>query len=299
MMSLDAFLRFVHDVLAGWNQHKVPRLAAALSYYTIFSLAPLLVIIIAVIGLVYGRQAAQSQIVAQVGAWVGEESARTIQDMIKNASDFGSSVFATMLGSLLLLFGAAGLFGQLQDALNTIWEAQPKLGRGIRGLVRNRVLSFIFVLAMGPILLLSLLLSTLAAFARQYFIAFLPLPANTLGTIDLLLSLITMTVLFAIVFKVLPDVPIAWRDVWLGALLTALLFIAGKFLIAWYLANSRVDTIYGAASSLVVTLIWVYYSAQILLLGAEVTQVYARNFGSLVVTQASKVAGVALPDKSI
>jgi membrane protein len=273
-----------------WSNDKVPRLGAALAYYTVFAIVPLLIIIIAIIGLVYGQEAAQSYILDQIAGLVGGQSANAIKDMIHRANQPSTGIVATMVAVVTLLFGASGLFGQLQDALNTIWGVEPKPGRGIWGLIKDRFLSFMAVLGTGFLLLVSLVLSAALSAFGKWFGGWLPAPELVLQALNLIISFGVITVLFAMMFKLLPDARIAWSDVWVGAAITALLFTLGKFLIGLYLGKSDVGSAYGAAGSLVIVLLWVYYSAQILLFGAEFTQVYANTSGASIVPTEQAVA---------
>jgi membrane protein len=261
-----------------WVVDKAPRMGAALAYFTIFSMAPLLVITVAVAGLVFGPQAAQGQIVGQLQGLVGDEGALVIQDMLKNASQRASGIAATVLGVVALLLGAMGIFGELQDSLNTIWEVQPKSGRGIWGIIQDRLLSFAMVLGTAFLLLVSLVISAGLAAVGSVLGAWGVSIAGQIVT--LVASFVVITLIFAMIFRFLPDAHIAWGDVWLGAAITALLFAIGKFLIGLYLGHSAIGSTYGAAGSLAVLLVWLYYSAQIFLFGAELTQVYANHYGS-------------------
>jgi membrane protein len=280
-MNLKAIWEILKETFSDWNEDKAPRLAAALAYYTMFSIAPVLIIVIAIAGLVLGREAVQGAIAQQIEGLVGNrESALAVQAMIQSASKPSTGIIATVIGLVTLLFGAAGVFGQLQDALNTIWEVQPKPDRGIMETIKERFLSFTMVLGVGFLLLVSLVVSAALTAIGTYFSNLLPGFEAVWQVVNFLVSFGVITLLFAMIFKVLPDAKIAWSDVWIGAAVTALLFTIGKFLIGLYLGKSSVGTAYGAAGSLVVILIWVYYSAQILFLGAEFTQVYARKYGS-------------------
>jgi len=279
-----------------WSDDKAPRLGAALAYYTVFSIAPLLIIVIGIAGLVFGEQAAEGAIVQQISGLVGGQSAAAIQTMLANARTPSSGGLATILGIVTLLIGASGLFGQLQDALNTIWGVEPKPGRGLLGMIKDRFVSFVALLGTAFLLLVSLVVSAGLAAAGSAFKALLPAPETVLHLINLSVSFVVITGLFAMMFKVLPDVKIAWRDVWLGAAVTALLFTVGKFAIALYLGKSDVGSGYGAAGSLVIILVWVYYSAQILLFGAEFTAVYADAYGSRIVpAENAQPAGARSP----
>jgi membrane protein len=261
----------------------VPRLAAALAYYTAFSLAPLLVIVVAVAGIAFGADEVRTALVGQIRDMLGGEGGDLVLSMLQQASRPKESIIAMVIGVGTLILGASGLFGQLQDALNTVWEVQPKPGRGLRGMVRDRFLSFAMVLGVGFLLLVSLVLSAalhgLQRYAGGRFAALAPVLQAGGFVIDLALT----SLLFAMMYKFLPDVRLRWRDVWTGAVATAALFTLGKFAIGLYLGRSAVGSAYGAAGSLAIVLFWVYYSSQILLFGAEFTQVYARRRGSWVV----------------
>jgi membrane protein len=271
------------QTFTDWSNDKVPRLGAALAYYTVFAIVPLLVIIIAIIGLVFGQEAAQSYIIQQIAGLVGEQSANAIKDMIQRADQPSTGIVSTVVAVVTLLFGASGLFGQLQDALNTIWGVEQKPGRGIWGMVQDRFLSFMAVLGTGFLLLVSLVLSAALSAFGKWFGSWLPAPELVLQALNFIISFGVITLLFAMMFKLLPDARVTWSDVWVGAAITALLFTLGKFLIGLYLGKSDVGSAYGAAGSLVIVLLWVYYSSQILLFGAEFTQVYANTSGASIV----------------
>jgi membrane protein len=273
----------VKEAFSDWSRDHAPRLGAALAYYTVFSLVPFLVVVIALIGLVFGQEAAQSAILDQIAALVGDQSAAAIKDMIRRADQPSTGLLATVIALATLLVGASGVFGQLQDALNTVWGVEPKEGRGLWGFIKDRFLSFVAVLGTGFLLLVSLVLSSALAAMGKWFSGLLPLPEAVLEVMNLGLSFVVVTGLFALIFKVLPDAKVAWRDVWVGAALTSILFTVGKFALGLYLGKSNVASAYGAAGSLVLVLLWVYYSAQILLYGAEFTQVYANQVGERIV----------------
>jgi len=279
MKARDLF-QLLKDSVKAWSDDKASRLAAALSYYTVFSIAPLLVIVIAVAGLVLGEEAVRGQIVSQIGDTVGPETAEFIQTLIANASEPSSGIIATVVGVVTLLLGASGVFGQLQGALDTIWRVEPAPGRGILGTIQDRFLGLAMVLGIGFLLMVALVASTAISVASTFIGERLPVPAGWLSVLDFVLSFAVITVLFAFIFKFLPRVTIAWRDVWLGAAVTSALFNVGKLLIGWYLGTSGAGSAFGAAGSLIVLLLWVYYSAQIFLLGAEFTRVYANRYGS-------------------
>jgi len=280
MKLLQAIGSLFRETAAHWGRDRASILAAGLAYYAIFSLAPLLVIAIAVAGLVFGEAAAQDQIVDMISGSVGPEVAGTIQLIIKNAGQNNSGVWATALSVGLLLLGASGVFNQLKRALNTIWGIRPEPKNGVIALLKTRALSFSMVLLVGFLLLVSLASRTVMAALDAYLSEWSPQLAQ-ISRLEFLVSLGMVTLLFAIIFKSLPDASITWRDVLLGAGVTALLFGFGEYLIGFYLSRG-VDSPYGAAGSLVVLLLWIYYSAQILLFGAEFTQVYANKYGSRV-----------------
>lgn len=279
MTFKDAF-NLIKDTVTSWNEDKAPRLGAALAYYSVFSMAPLLVIVIAVCGLVFGEEAARGQVVGAIQGLVGKQGAEAIQEMILNARKPASSLFASALGIGMLFFGAAGLFGQLKDALNTIWEVKPKPGRGIMASVLTQFWSVSAVLGTAFLLLVSLLISAGISAASTYLGSMLPGGAAFWAGVNFVVSFGVVTLLFALMFKFLPDVTITWHDVTIGAVLTAALFTVGKFAIGMYLGASTFGSTYGAAASLVVVLLWVYYTSQILFFGAEFTKVYANRFGS-------------------
>lgn len=281
-MRSRRWMRLIKETMAEWKKDNVPLHAAALAYYTIFSLAPLLLIAVAVAGAVFGEEAARGELMRQIQGLMGKEGAEAIQAMMENASRPGSQgVLASVVGFLLLLLGASGVFGQLQTALNTIWDVETKPGHGWRDALIARFLSFAMVLVIGFLLLVSLLLSSLLVAAGDALNRLMPgLPI--LGqALNLVIALVVITVLFASIYKYLPDVRVPWRDLWVGAAAASILFNLGKTVIGLYIGNSSFDSTYGAAGSLVVLLIWIFYSTQILLIGAEFTQVYSRNQGKL------------------
>jgi len=263
-----------------WVDDNASTLGAALAYYTAFSLAPLLIIAIGIAGLVLGDEAARGQIFEQMRGLLGDEGGKTVETMVQSASKPSQGILATTIGAITLLFGASGVFGQLQASLNTIWGVEAKPGRGIMGMIKDRFLSFGMILAVGFLLLVSLLLTAALAAVGKWFGGMIP-GGETVGHIlNFVVSFAVITLLFAMIFKFLPDVKMAWSDVWFGSAMTALLFTIGKFGLGLYLGKSSVSSSYGAAGSLIVLLLWVYYSAQIVFFGAEFTQVYANRFGS-------------------
>lgn len=280
-MNLKAVIALLEDTFKEWGEDQAARLGAAVAYYTVFSLAPLLVIVIAIAGLVWGRQAVQGQIVGQVGGLVGTQGGQFVQSMIANASKPSSGIIATVVGLVTLLIGATGLFGELQDSLNTIWEIEPK-PRSILATIKDRVLSFAMVVVIAFLLLVSLVISTGLAAAGKYLGGALPLPVVVMEAINFIISFAIISCLFALLFKELPDAEVSWHDVGVGGVFTAFLFTIGKLAIGLYLGHSGATSTYGAAGALVLILLWFYYSAQILFFGAEFTQVYANRYGSKV-----------------
>jgi membrane protein len=279
-----------------WKEDKASRLSAALAYYTIFSLAPMLLIILAVTSLFWSRDAVQGQVLNQVEGLVGAEGRTFISDLLTSASSPARGIFGTIVGVVTLIFGALGVFNELHNALNTIWEVEEeedtKSGfiEGIKKILFGRLLSFGMILGIGFLLLVSLVISAGLSAVQETVGNAVPVSEILLQIVNLVISIGVITVLFALIFKFLPDAEIAWRDVWLGAFVTALLFSLGKFLIGLYLGNSAVASSFGAAGSLVLLLIWIYYSAQILLFGAEFTQVYANQYGSKIVPEGERSA---------
>jgi membrane protein len=283
-MKQKSAWNFLKTIFSKWVDDDPFQLAAALSYYTLFSLAPLLVISIAVAGFAFGREAAHNQIVETIRGLIGQQSAEAVQDMIQYASNKPKTgLVSTVLGGIFLLFGAGGVVGQLQTALNAIWKVRPKPGTGLRDFIRKRFISFAMVLGVGFLLLVSLAISAFISGLTQFMGSLHETVALIAHLLDVVISFALVTLLFAMIYKFLPDVEIHWKDVWIGAALTSILFTTGKFLIGFYLGNSGVTSVYGAAGSLITVLLWVYYSALIFFLGAEFTQVYATQYGSGVV----------------
>lgn len=278
------------DTVTDWLDDKAARLAAALAFYTLLSLAPLLIIAVSVAGLVFGDEAARGEITGQLQGLLGVQGAEAIESVLANAKSPTSGVLGTIVGVVVLLFGASGVFGELQGALDQIWEVEPKSGRGVKGFLRDRFFSFTLVLGVGFLLLVSLVLSAVLAAVGGFMASHLPGGEVVWQVINFAISLGVMTVLFALIFKVVPDVQIEWRDVWIGALVTAALFALGKLGIGMYLGRSSIGSPFGAAGSVVVLVVWVYYSAQILFFGAEFTQVYARHRGSRMTPSDNAVA---------
>ena len=272
------------DAFKGFSDDKVPKLSASLSYYTVFSLAPLLLVVIFVAGIILGQEAAQGTIFRQLDQLVGSESALQIQEIIKNASLSGKSGIALIIGIITLLIGATTVFGEIQDSINGIWGLKPKPKVGFMKLVQTRLLSFGLIATLGFLLLVSLAATTVVEGVGNRLKDVMPdVTVVVFYVVNLVLNLAITTVLFAIIFKVLPDARIKWKDVWPGAIATSLLFLVGKFLISFYISKSDLGSTFGAAGSLVILLVWVYYSAIILYFGAEFTRAYALNKGAKIV----------------
>jgi membrane protein len=270
----------IKKTASSWNDVNAPRLGAALAFYTMLSTAPLLVLSIAIAGLVFGRQAAQGQIVTQLVSVVGRTGALAIQQLIENASKPGVGYTAAGIGFLVLLWGASSVFGELRDSLNLVWGVKTPGGSGVMGFVRYRFVAFATVLGTGFLLLVSLLLSAALVATGKFLGGALPLPGWLLAFFNLIFSFVSITILFALIYKFVPDLYIEWRDVWIGAAVTSALFSLGKYLIGLYLGEASIGSTYGAAGTLVVFLIWVYWSAQIFFLGAEFTHSFAERHGS-------------------
>jgi membrane protein len=261
-----------------WMADRALRFSAALAYYSIFAMAPLVMIAIAVAGMVFGEQAARGQVHQQLDSLVGPKGATEIQTMIQASSDSNQGVLATAMGVVALLLGASGVFGQLKDALNSIWGVMVKSG-GIKASIKEYLLNFSVVLGVGFLLIISLLLSAALQAVNSLMTDYLPIP-GFIVPLTALVTFVILLLLFALIFKVLPDVEIGWHDVWIGAVVTAVLFTLGKYLIGLYLGRSSIASSFGAAGALILILVWVYYSSAIFLLGAEFTKVYADRFGS-------------------
>ena len=297
MSSMTSITSIAKKSVAAWIDDYAPSMGAALSYYTMFSLAPLLVIVIAIAGLVFGAEVARGEVVAQLQNMIGPEGATAVEELLRNASRPSQGVTATLVGGLVLLAGATSVFGELQSALDRIWRAPAAPKQGWWGLIRTRLLSFGMVLSIGFLLLVSLVVSTALAALGKWWGAMFGGWEFLLQVLNLAISFAAITLLFALIYKMLPRVKVAWHDVWIGAAVTSLLFTLGKFAIGLYLGKSEVTSGFGAAGSVAVLLVWVYYSAQIFLLGAEFTWVYAHEVGSLKNT-AKNVAPATAPSRA-
>ena len=272
----------IKQTVEAWIDDYAPSMGAALSYYTVFSLAPMLLIVISVAGLVFGDEAARGEIFSQLRGLMGVDAAKTIEDLLTSVSEPKEGVAATTIGIVLLLIGATSVFGELQDALDRIWRAPARdRSGGLLGLVRARLLSFGMILGVAFLLIVSLVLSAVVAALGRWWSGAFGGWEVLAQSVNIVLGFVVTTGGFAMIYKLMPRVKVQWRDVWLGATVTALLFTIGRVLIGVYIGKSGIASGFGAAASLIVIFIWVYYSAQIFLLGAEFTWIYARTFGSM------------------
>lgn len=278
-LHMRDWVSLVKQTVHDWCAHNASRLAASLACYTLLSIAPLVVLSVAVAGLVFGDKAARGEIAGQIGSVVGPSAAQAIQSLVLNAREPRSGLVSTIVGLVVLLFGASGAFTELQSALDTIWGVAPRPGRGLRGLVRDCFFSFAMVLTVAFLLLVSLVVSAGLAATGKFFEEYLPGGDALWQVVSVAASVILAAIVFALIYKVVPDAKVSWRDVIPGAFVTSLLFSAGKFALSIYIGRSSVTSSYGAAGSLVALVIWVFYSSQIVFLGAEFTQVYARRRG--------------------
>jgi membrane protein len=271
------------ESFSAWNRHNAPRLGAALAFYTLFSLTPLLLVLVGMVGLVFGKKAAETQIVWQVRSLAGRTGAAATEAILQGSRDTTHGVLASIVGFLTLLVGASAVFMELRDALNTIWEVAATQTSGMKNMiniVKERLFSFGMVLAIGFLLLVSLALSASLAALGKYYASFIPLPETVLLIANAVIAFTVITALFAAIYKVIPDVRIEWRDVLLGAAVTSLLFTIGKIALAIYLGKASFASAYGAAASVVLFIVWVYYSSQVFFLGAEFTRAFANRYGS-------------------
>jgi len=295
--------QLIKETFAKWYEDHPAQRGAAMAFYAIFAIAPLLVIAVALAGSIFGIQATENQIVGALQDIVGPELATAIQALIKNASRPKSGRVPTLVGILTLLLGALGVMGELQNTLNTIWRAKPQSGNQLLRWLKEQFFLLVMVFGLGFFLLLSLIASMASTAVSQSVAARAPGGATVWQWVDFFASFVLLTSLVAVIYKVVPAVHIAWRDAWVGAAVTSILFTLGKWLIGWYLVHSTVTSAYGAAGSLIAILLWVYYSAQVCLIGAEFTWVYAHHYSSgilpkhLVPTEASSTRNSPLPDK--
>jgi len=263
-----------------WNDDNAPRLGAALAYYTILSIAPLLVIVIAIAGLIFGREAVQGQLYVQIQGLVGNQGARAIETMIAGSSNIGHGLIAAITGTVALVLGATTVVIEIRNDLNIVWDVPGKQNTGVTGLLKDKSSALVIILGCGFILLVSLVVSAGVAALGTFFAGVLTVPTALIEGVNFVVSIAVITGVFVLLFKFIPDVRLEWGDVLVGAAFTAVLFTIGKFALGMYLGKASFGSTFGAAGSLVIVLVWVYYSAQILFFGAEFTQVYAREHGS-------------------
>ncbi|MDB6021555.1 MAG: Ribonuclease [Pedosphaera sp.] len=279
-LRLKEFWDLLKAAVNAWFADRAQRLGASLAFYTVLALPPLFVIVLFIVSLWVSAASARTEIFTEISALLGDQGAKALESILVNPQQHSNGLVASAIAIGTLLITATGVFMELQDALNLVWGVEEKPGQGWRGFIKNRLLSFALIVGIGFLLLVSLLVNAGLEAADKYFGGLLPGAVGSWRVVNTLVSLGVVTLLFALIFKVLPDAKIAWRDVWVGATITALLFTAGKFLIGMYLGRSTVVSAYGAAGSAIIVLLWVYYSAQILYFGAELTQAYACRFGS-------------------
>lgn len=288
-MKLKHLFQLGKKAVTAWMDDFAPSMGAAISYYTVFSLAPLLVIVIAIAGAIFGREAVTGQITGQLSGLIGRDGAGLVQSLVANASDTDRGVVAGTISLVILLVGATTVFAELQSALDRIWHVPERdKPKGLWAIVRARLLSFGLILGLAFLLMVSLVVGAVTAALGSWLGALMPGTAALLYALNLLVSLAFTTVLFALIFKFMPTTSVAWRDVWVGAVVTAVLFEAGKLFIGLYIGTSGLTESFEAAGSLVVLLAWVYYAAQIFLLGAEFTKVYADEHGSFAAARAAR-----------
>lgn len=277
-MHVRDALPLAKDTFKQWSEHKSARLAAALAYYTVFSIAPLLIIVIAIAGLVFGHDAASRQILGQLGGLVGQKGGHQITTMVSAASKPSSGIIATVIGAITLILGASGVVIQLQDALNVVWDVKEEKGGGIWQTLRTRLLSIGMLLALAFLLIVSLVVGAALTAINTYSSKLLPSLAILMQVVNLLFDVAILSLLFAVIFKYLPKADVSWKDVRVGAVITAISFIIGQFAITLYLGKMNTSSPYGDAGALIIILLWVYYSAQLLLLGAEFTNIWATRY---------------------
>ena len=277
MVRLPGLLRMFRTALKAWYTDNAARLGASIAYYTLFSLGPVLLVAIGIAGTVFRPEDVQGRVQGQLTELLGAEGARAVQAMLEGAQNHKAGVLATIIGGVTFLLAATGAFMELQNAFNQIWRVKPKEGFGVAGFIKQRLVSFGLVVAIGFLLLVALVVSAALSAVADWVSARAPGLPFVWAAFDMILSLGVITVLFAILYRVLPDVKLRWSDVWTGAAATALLFTIGKFLIGLYLGQSGTASSYGAAGSVVIVLLWVYYTSQVVLLGAEFTRVYTRR----------------------
>jgi membrane protein len=303
-VSFKGIIEVFKNTFKGFGDDKITKLSASLAYYTVFSMAPLLIVIISLCGLLLGKEAVEGKVYGQMAGFVGADTAAQLQEIIKNASLAGKSHVAAIIGAITLLIGATTVFAEIQDSINQIWGLKPKPKRGWLKMLQNRFLSFSVIVSLGFLLLVSLgITAVIDGFSERLKSFFPDVTVVIFYIINVAITLIVVTLIFGVIFKVLPDAKIKWKDVLAGAVATALLFIIGKFAISFYISKSNVGSTYGTAGSLVVLLLWIYYSSIILYFGAEFTKAYAVKYGTEInpntYAVSTKMVEVEAGDKSI
>jgi membrane protein len=280
-ITLKGAWEVLKEAFNGFSDHKVTKLSASLAYYTVFSMGPLLIVIIAICGFFLGREAIEGQIYQQLEGFLGPDTAIQLQDMIKKAAISDKGLVAIVIGGATLLVGATTVFAEIQDSINTIWGLKPKPKKGWLKLIQNRLLSFSVIISLGFLLLVSLgVTAIIDGFSNKFAASFADVSVVLVYIVNQVVTLLVISAIFGVIFKVLPDATIKWRDVVLGSMVTAVLFMIGKFGISFYISSSNVGSTYGAAGSLVILLLWTYYSSIILYFGAEFTKAYAVKYGT-------------------
>ena len=280
-ITLKGAWEVLKDAFEGFSDHKVTKLSGSLAYYTVFSMGPLMIVIIAICGFFLGREAIEGQIYQQLEGFLGSDTAIQLQDVIKKAAISDKGLVAIIIGGITLLVGATTVFAEIQDSINTIWGLKPKPKKGWLKLIQNRLLSFSVIISLGFLLLVSLgITAVIDGFSNKFAASFADVSVVLVYVVNQIITLLVISAIFGVIFKVLPDAEIKWRDVILGAMVTAVLFMIGKFGISFYISKSNVGSTYGAAGSLVILLLWTYYSSIILYFGAEFTKAYAVKYGT-------------------
>lgn len=282
-LSIKGIWLLLRDSAIAWDSDSVGTQGAALAFFSVFSLSPLLILVIVLSSLGFGAEAASGHLVSQIRELIGVEGATFVQSLITNAYKSDSNFLVTLFSVIMILLGASAVFVQLRDSLNTIWRVQQRPAGTIRSFLRGRLLSFAMITGIGFLLLVSLVLSAVLAAASDYLTNLFAILEGLVSVLDFLLSFVGVTIMFACMFKFVPAAVVKWRDVWVGAAVTSVLFSIGKLLIGLYLGNGAIGSTFGAARSLVVIMLWAYYSSQIVLLGAEFTRLFAARYGSTIV----------------
>jgi membrane protein len=290
------FFRLLKETFVQWNADGGPRLSAALAYYTAFSIAPLLVVLITTVGFFFNKEDIQTQVIRQIEVTISPDAGGIINELMTNITQPTQTIFSSILSIAALVVGSLGVFENLQSSLDIMWNVhEPSRQRSWRRFLLDKLLSFGMILVVGFLLLVSLVITTVMSFLDSYFASLLATELHVLQILNFIISFALITALFMLIYKFLPHAEVQWRDVAVGAIITALLFTLGKFALAWYLANSSVTSIYGAAGTFAIILLWVYYSAQIVLFGAEFTQVFAKHYGSQITARKSRMKTRAMP----